>query len=267
MPSKSALSLSTVLSIFGCVCITFAQNNNTQLPLDKFSTKTAYEWAHPDNYVNYVKNELSSVQVDGLKCPASQISFVARHGSRYPSDGVTEKIYDLYDKINGNMNKDTNPEFVNWPDLKVFPIHVAGLLVQRGKEELNDLGIRLSGKLSDLLIDQGHDQFPKRFAFRSSLSERAQTSAKAFFEGMLEARNITASIDLKSNDTLVKFYKKCKRYIKEVVDNPTAHMQYEMYKNGPRIQKIGDKMASKLGIDRSLITSGKLFSLVSIIII
>lgn len=257
MFTKSVPSLLKVLSIINCACIICAQKL-TQLPLDKFSTKTSYEWAHPENYKNYVKDELVSVKVNGRKCPASQMSFVARHGSRFPGDGSIERIHKLYNKINGVMNKDANPEFVNWPDLHVFPMKFEGLLAVRGKEEHHELGMRMTEKLSSLLMDPSHDLSSSRFSFRSSLSERAKESARAFFTGMLEARSkAQGKINLKSNNTLAKYYKECERYIQTVDDNPSAAREYEMYKNGARISKVGDKMASKLGVGKSTISSGK----------
>ena len=58
------------------------------------------------------------------------------------------------------------------------------------------------------------------------------------------------------NDTLMRFFDKCPRFIEEVDKNPDSMAERNKFEVGPEMQRVEEKMADRLGLPYNLINAG-----------
>ena len=58
------------------------------------------------------------------------------------------------------------------------------------------------------------------------------------------------------NDTLMRFFDECPRFVKEVEEKPGSMAERDKFELGPEMQRVGEKMADRLGLPYNLINAG-----------
>ena len=66
----------------------------------------------------------------------------------------------------------------------------------------------------------------------------------------------TEEVEHKVNDTLMRFFDECPRFVKEVDKNPDSMAERDKFEVGPEMQRVGEKMADRLGLPYNLINQG-----------
>ncbi|KAK1905254.1 Multiple inositol polyphosphate phosphatase 1 [Dissostichus eleginoides] len=128
-----------------------------------------------------------------------------------------------------------------------------GRLVQKGVEELKHLAIRLS-KLFPSLISE--DKLRGGYIkFITSSKHRCVNSTLSFKAGLTELWAITdQDFDHAINDSVMRFFDHCTRYVQEVDNNSSALSEINKFRQGPEMRRVTEKIANRLGVQYSLIT-------------
>ena len=231
-----------VISVAVMLIGVFPLSNTAVLPLDHFSSKTAYNWTSSFTALPHLQDDqLYALSVQGVtSCPAVHVTSVVRHGARYPGLGDIEDISEVHDKLLDAMKPDLKPELRQW--VNRFPKNNDRELTTFGKEEQRNLGTRVATKLKTLL--SAEDMSDLKIVVSSK--KRAKQSADAFLKGFssVVGQNISASWpDMEVNNTLMRFYDLCKKYIDTVDDNDTSRHEFNTFLNGPEVTEIKNKMA------------------------
>lgn len=58
------------------------------------------------------------------------------------------------------------------------------------------------------------------------------------------------------NDTLMRFFNHCTRYVQEVDQNQSAVTEVQKFKQGLEMMRVQEKIAQHLGVSSSLLTYG-----------
>lgn len=58
------------------------------------------------------------------------------------------------------------------------------------------------------------------------------------------------------NDTLMRFFDHCAKFVHGVDNNVSAVMEVDKFKRGPEMRKVQEKIAHRLGVPQQLITYG-----------
>eukprot|EP00924_Labyrinthula_sp_SR-Ha-C_P011683 augustus_masked-scaffold_17-processed-gene-5.39-mRNA-1 protein AED:1.00 eAED:1.00 QI:0/-1/0/0/-1/1/1/0/499 len=161
----------------------------------RFATKTVYQnrislanvsdEVEGNYYPNFYEEET---------CELKKAYFLARHGTRYPTDGSSEEMQVF------NFNSDM--DFLN-----------EGLLLPVGIEELYLLGKRFKSRY-EYLLGEEIVYHPRIYDFNSSAKVRALESAEAFAQGFFESEdNPRPIVAIKSldedNDPYLRYYSAC----------------------------------------------------------
>ena len=227
-----------------------------QVAWDTFSTKTLYRWAHnettPD--INAEYNEV----LNGRLCEAVHVGMVVRHGARYPNNRGMDEIRSIYTRIKNAKSPALYPELDNWQS--PYRLALENKLNPEGETELRILGQRIKRRFSRLFTNNG-----KWVSFVSSSKQRTKASANSFYQGLYNATGdclfgggdqcnpptgITSSnyapLELRLNDSVIRYYDSCERYQKDVVDNPAHMVQFAKYSQTEEFINIAKSIRSKL---------------------
>lgn len=60
------------------------------------------------------------------------------------------------------------------------------------------------------------------------------------------------------NDALMRFFDRCTRFVREVEDNPSALQEVDLFKQGPEMRRVQEKIADRLRVPYSSITDGQI---------
>lgn len=60
------------------------------------------------------------------------------------------------------------------------------------------------------------------------------------------------------NDSLMRFFDQCKRFVEEVEQNKTALREVTLFKSSPEMDEVCRRMASRLQIPHTRMTPGKI---------
>ncbi|XP_053162377.1 multiple inositol polyphosphate phosphatase 1 [Hemicordylus capensis] len=233
-----------------------------------FGTKSRYEELHP----NLLKEPLSlgppqpGFPLPPASCTPLQLIAVIRHGTRFPTRKQIEKLGALHRLILQSSNRsgssnESEPSLPSCPaaeplarwDMWYRP-DMDGKLASRGRRDMEMLAKRLSARFPSLLVPR------RRFAFVTSSKHRCKDSAAAFREGLRQAlygrqsgseSNATMTEALEINDTLMRFFDSCQKFVRDVEDNITAMHEVDAFKEGPEMMKIVRKVANTLCLPTS----------------
>lgn len=61
------------------------------------------------------------------------------------------------------------------------------------------------------------------------------------------------------NDTLMRFFDQCTRFVQEVDNNPSAVVEVNKFKQGPEMSRVQEKIADRLRVPYSNITQGHIY--------
>ncbi|XP_072279860.1 multiple inositol polyphosphate phosphatase 1 [Pyxicephalus adspersus] len=220
-----------------------------------FGTKTRYEEVNPFLLVNPL---LVSRKQDLLPstCTPLQIVSVIRHGRRYPTQKQIKKMKQIYNVIKqSESNSELVKELQSWN--MWYEDWMDGQLVKKGEEDMKNLAYRLASLFPSLFTA---DKLKKRkMSFTTSSKHRCVDSTKSFIKGLTHnylqlpelpdaEQGETTCIEPTVNDTLMRFFDHCEKFIVQVEDNDTAMHEVDKFKIGPEMQKVIRKVATLLGV-------------------
>uniref|UniRef100_A0A665X9Q2 Multiple inositol polyphosphate phosphatase 1 n=1 Tax=Echeneis naucrates TaxID=173247 RepID=A0A665X9Q2_ECHNA len=219
-----------------------------------FNTKGRYEEVNP-----YLKEDIlfvnrSILQPASAECQQIHLSAIIRHGTRYPTTRKIKEIRQLYNTVLHNATGEDSwlheilTKWTMW-----YTEDMDGRLVQKGVNDLKHLAIRMS-KLFPSLISEEKLQGGV-IKFTTSSKHRCVNSTLSFKAGLTELWDIRdKEFDHAVNDSLMRFFDECRRFVQEVDNNHSAIVEVDKFKQGPEMRRVQEKMANRLQVPHSLIS-------------
>lgn len=222
-----------------------------------FGTKTRYEEVNPFLLVNPL---LVSRKHDLLPntCTPVQIVSVIRHGRRYPTRKQIKKMKKIYHVIKeSESTSELVKELQSWN--MWYEDWMDGQLVKNGEDDMKNLAYRLASLLPSLFTADKLENC--KMSFTTSSKHRCVDSTKSFIKGLTQ--NYLQLPELPDtqqdgmtckkpvvNDTLMRFFDHCEKFLVQVEDNDTAMHEVDKFKVGPEMQKVIDKVATLLSVPK-----------------
>ncbi|KAM4703616.1 multiple inositol polyphosphate phosphatase 1 [Rhinophrynus dorsalis] len=221
-----------------------------------FGTKTRYEEVN----AHLLDNPLMVTRKHDLlpnNCTPLQIVSVIRHGTRYPTRKQIKKmkkIHSLILKQKGGRSKLVEA-LCNWD--MWYDDWMDGQLVKKGQEDMKNLAIRLASLFPSLFTAE---KFRKcKMEFITSSKHRCVDSTKAFIWGLEHSYfgfPETPEHELEDipcrepviNDTLMRFFDHCEKFVVQVEDNDTAMHEVDKFKESPEMKKVLHKISVLLNV-------------------
>ncbi|XP_062859900.1 multiple inositol polyphosphate phosphatase 1b [Trichomycterus rosablanca] len=219
-----------------------------------FGTKCRYEEVNPhliDDILFVNKSLIAPPQSD---CHAVHVVSVIRHGTRYPTAKNIRRIARLYDLIM-NEASSTEPwlhhirtEWKMW-----YTEDMDGKLVEKGRYDLRHLAVRLSKSFPSLVSVENLRGGGMEFI--TSSKHRCVESIQAFQEGLYTHWNVQdLGFNHYVNDSLMRYFDKCQRFVADVENNKTALKEVKVFKSSVEMDEVRRRMASRLQVPYSHIT-------------
>ncbi|XP_028279829.1 multiple inositol polyphosphate phosphatase 1-like [Parambassis ranga] len=241
-----------VSCLFNCV----VTQDDSSIPMigKYFSTKGRYEEVNP-----YLRDDILAVNRSILQPPSPQcrpihLTAIIRHGTRYPTAKNIKKMQQLYNLVLHNATgkqswlREIQTEWKMW-----YTEDMDGRLVQKGVKDHKHLAVRLS-KLFPSLISEEKLR-GGLIKFITSSKHRCVNSTLSFKAGLTELWDITdREFEHAVNDTLMRFFERCTRFLQEVGNNSSAVHEVDKFKQRPEMRRVQQKIADRLGVPYSLIT-------------
>lgn len=224
-----------LLSFFGYLCgdVSFMK------PL--FSTKTPYFWLR--NAAEVVpENEFSTTLHDGQTCQIEGLNLLLRHGARYPTIKWIKRMSTLQTRLQSNSFINLNHPFITkWSN--PFAESHEDMLSALGEKEMTLLGGRF-GKRFKVLLDGKIDNIKIAVTYKN----RTKSSYKYFYQGLNETFPTDISRPKATEEnTRLRFYETCNKFIEEVDDNDAILTEYEKFANGVEIGNVVQQVQNEIG--------------------
>ncbi|XP_039290995.1 multiple inositol polyphosphate phosphatase 1 [Nilaparvata lugens] len=227
-----------------------------QEPYLHFASKTAYEFVYGKKKYQPIPN-----------CTPKQVWILARHGTRYPSQEEIVKLRNLLklrdiivrnheERRTGSLCEKDIENFKEW-HYNVAESEEKNLTIQ-GWNEHRLLAMRIKTNFHGIL---GEPYSPEKFTIVSTNTSRTMLSAKAFIEGMF-GDDTTDIPEVVINNTVIKAYKGCDRWKKEVSDNPKTDEEMTLFNKGSIMDTVVANVSNRLGFLNNL-TEGDLQNMFS----
>ncbi|XP_052758193.1 multiple inositol polyphosphate phosphatase 1-like [Galleria mellonella] len=182
-------------------------------------------------------------------CVPTSVWILARHGTRNPSSydvrhmmetaKLKEEILNCYYKGRGQMCAEDISNLYNWKWNETMSSE-PDCLVNKGYNELRQLGNRIKEKFTNLLENVKHYQI------RPTNQQRTIESAKAFTQGL---KNFTFNItDPVEKDVILTPYKYCSKYLKEVWDGTRTQMEMNRYYETEEFKQLQTNMKTRTNL-------------------
>ncbi|XP_075072481.1 multiple inositol polyphosphate phosphatase 1 [Mixophyes fleayi] len=220
-----------------------------------FGTKSRYEEINPFLLTNPL---LVTRKQDLLPntCTPLQIVSVIRHGTRYPTKKQIMKLKKMYSLIQKSESKSELVQDLQSWDMW-YDDWMDGQLVKKGEEDMKNLAHRLASLFPSLFTV---DKFQKcNMSFITSSKHRCVDSTKAFINGLAhgyfrlphppedELIGVTCREPV-VNDTLMRFFDHCEKFVVQVEDNEKAMHEVDTFKKGPEMSKVLRKISTLLSV-------------------
>lgn len=182
-------------------------------------------------------------------CTPLHLSVLLRHGSRFPSPGDVEDVAEFVRRLH---ESDIGEEFAhlkNWTN--PFTMDVTKTLGHAGFVENVDIAKRTVANFERLFSGSKSSADAGRpdIALVASNTSRTVDSAKGFATGLSHALSIRdLSEDLKLDNSLLRFFDTCQRYVKTVESNKSAAADFHTFRHGPEMQAAADRVSKRLGL-------------------
>jgi len=223
------------------------QSSRSQGSRQWMSTKTGY--------TQIVKRLPPAEEISVPGCTAEHLWTVVRHGTRYPSVKaiklMTQTLPELRDRIvkSGQVCPEDLRLLQDWRvDLDVSQ---EKQLHSEGEREMVLLGHRWRLRLPALLSAYSESLF----RLRSTLTQRAQASGHSFVTGVWPAvprGDIVWQEPAIGHDPLIRFYKLCQAWIKDVKKNKEANIEKLNLEQSQRMAEMLSSLEAVLGVEVSL---------------
>ncbi|CAL8255934.1 unnamed protein product [Lota lota] len=252
-------TLYAFLSVITC-CVPMLNNaqatvtSNIPTIARYFTTKGRYEEVNPHLIGDLDAVNTSVLQALSPGCREIHLTAIIRHGTRYPTARNVKKMQTLYNlilhKASGKDSwvREIKDNFDMW-----YTEDMDGRLVEKGVLDHKHLAVRLS-KLFPSLVSREMLRGGK-IRFVTSSKHRCVNSTLAFKRGLTDLWSVEEEVEHEVNDTLMRFFDVCARFVDEVDQNPGALAEVDKFNIGPEMQRVGEKMADRLGLPYNLITA------------
>ncbi|XP_062493885.1 multiple inositol polyphosphate phosphatase 1 isoform X2 [Pezoporus occidentalis] len=114
-----------------------------------------------------------------------------------------------------------------------------GRLAPQGRRDMEHLARRLAARFPALFAAR------RRLVLASSSKHRCLQSGAAFRRGLGPSFSL-GSDEVEVNDSLMRFFDHCAKFVALVEENATAMCQVKAFKEGPEMKKVVEKVASAL---------------------
>lgn len=205
----------------------------------KLATKTPYRHVQRSNDQN-------PLSVEG--CRVSKTWGLFRHGTRNPSRKVIERmnsdLVGIRDDIlqHERLCRKELELFERWkPTLQV---EQEKLLVAEGADELLQIGRRFRQRYAKYLPNQYNS---KDFYFKFTRTERAENSARNFSLGLFARVEDIDFPEPLSRDPVLRFYKLCQRWRKDIKHNPAAVREVDLFYSSKAMKEVIGRLSKKIG--------------------
>ncbi|XP_053548880.1 multiple inositol polyphosphate phosphatase 1-like [Bombina bombina] len=228
-----------------------------------FGTKTRYEQVNPYLLENPLLTKIKQDLLPGT-CTPLQIVSVIRHGTRYPTSKQIKKMKKIHSLI--LQQSDSQSKLVK--DLQKWDMWydewMDGQLVKKGEEDMKNLAYRLASVFPSLFTAEKFKTCSMKFI--TSSKHRCVDSTKSFVNGLVhtyfgipktpegELEDLPCK-EVLVNDTLMRFFDHCEKFVVEVEDNDTAMHQVDKFKESPEMMKVVHKISARLGVPESELTA------------
>eukprot|EP01105_Mastigella_eilhardi_P006865 TRINITY_DN18375_c0_g1_i1.p1 TRINITY_DN18375_c0_g1~~TRINITY_DN18375_c0_g1_i1.p1 ORF type:complete len:451 (-),score=102.23 TRINITY_DN18375_c0_g1_i1:83-1399(-) len=184
-------------------------------------------------------------------CAPIVVNHVGRHGTRFPTSGTIEALYELQDYMTAHRSELVS-EYAWMGEWEVpFDMSYEGGLCLRGQEELYQMGQRFVSQFPAMTSYN-----PNMNPIQCTCKPRTSQSGNAFGFGMLQntahvskCQYYPFAITSEScdQDTTLRFFSNCPAYQTQVLDNATTLEESQLYaaKYVPQIQQ---RIADKIGL-------------------
>ncbi|NWZ75593.1 MINP1 phosphatase, partial [Poecile atricapillus] len=208
-----------------------------------FGTKSRYEEVNP----HLVSDPLSLGPGAGGSLPASctplQLRAVLRHGTRYPTAGQIRRLGELHARLlrraPGAAACPAAAALADWP--MWYEESLDGRLAPQGRRDMEQLARRMAARFPALFAAR------RRLALASSSKHRCLQSGAAFRRGLGPTLDFGGDeVEVEVNDSLMRFFDHCAKFVALVEENDTAMCQVNAFKEGPEMKKVLEKVASAL---------------------
>ncbi|XP_060734902.1 multiple inositol polyphosphate phosphatase 1-like [Tachysurus vachellii] len=208
-----------------------------------FNTKSRYEELNPYLISDILAVNESWVKPPSPDCKAVHLSAIIRHGTRYPSSGNIKKIIQFSKLVKSQADLSCVKELHNWR--MWYKEDMDGRLVEKGRLDHRHLAQRLIKSFPTLITKENIEG--GRVKLITSSKHRCVNSTLAFKHAVMESLSIRG-VDLPYtiNDELMRFFDKCERLVETVEKNKDAIMEVEVFKDGPEMKRVQEKLADRL---------------------
>ncbi|GAA6092235.1 multiple inositol polyphosphate phosphatase 1b [Tachysurus ichikawai] len=219
-----------------------------------FGTKGRYEEVNPHLIDDILHVNKSAVRPPVADCQAVHLLALIRHGTRFPTTKNIKKIHRLYDVVMTDASgteqwlSDIKNKWPMW-----YTEDMDGRLVEKGKDDLRHLAVRLSKSFPTLVSEENlHSQ---SMEFITSSKHRCVESIQAFQEGLHKHWGVEdVGFRHYVNDSLMRFFDQCKRFVEGIENNKTALKEVNLFKSSPKMGEVCRRMAGCLQIPHTQIT-------------
>ncbi|KAB5555449.1 hypothetical protein PHYPO_G00034370 [Pangasianodon hypophthalmus] len=219
-----------------------------------FGTKGRYEEVNPHLIDDVLFVNKSLVSPPAADCQAVHLVALIRHGTRFPTTKNIKKLHRLYDVVMTEASgsdqwlSDIQNKWAMW-----YTEDMDGQLVEKGKDDLRHLAVRLSKSFPTLISEE--NLRAERMEFISSSKHRCVDSIQAFQEGLLKHWD-AGDVGFRHyvNDSLMRFFDQCKRFVEDVEHNKTALKEVKLFKSSLEMDEVCRRVASRLQVPHSHIT-------------
>ncbi|XP_057320410.1 multiple inositol polyphosphate phosphatase 1-like [Microplitis mediator] len=235
-----SITFSMTLSVDSLKCTSKSDDFNCRL-----TSMTPYRYI-----ANYDDSEINFPG-----CEAKKMWLLIRHGTRYPSKEVLnkmEQLVELRDKILVNCNASncnlTDKQLTNLANWQ-FSIdkNKEMALAEEGGVEMRGLAERYQSRFPGLMPDK-YDNRTYKFKFTSK--QRTKESAGNFTVGLF-GKNGSFDVEYpvaEEKDRILRFYKACDKWLRDIDDNPDAYSEVEKFKASELMTKTLNDLSSRLGV-------------------
>ncbi|KAL0964456.1 hypothetical protein UPYG_G00324100 [Umbra pygmaea] len=218
-----------------------------------FTTKCRYEEVNPYLLDDILTVNRSSVKLPFAECREVHLTAIIRHGTRYPTTRNVNKMRTLHNLILKVHKRDSwLRNITQWK--MWYTDEMDGRLVHKGVLDQMHLAVRLS-KFFPSLISKDKLQ-DGQIEFITSSKHRCVNSTISFYAGLAKQWNIEdETFDYQVNDTLMRFFESCTRFVESVERNQSAMAEMDKFKSSAEMRRVQEKVADRLQVPYSNITS------------
>lgn len=210
------------------------------------SSKTPYRFV-----ANY---NTEPVNFEG--CKAWKIWLVQRHGTRTPGKELDQFVKTRLPEIQKDIaNNSFKCKLCNKDEIKSWTSHKEiddqKRLTKEGEDELLAIAERMQLRFPNLL-NQPYEN--TNFLFRFTDTQRTRVSAEQFAIGLFGRNDIKKVVfdEPLPKDQLLRFYKVCQKWKKEVKKSSTASVEYQQFIECQLTNDTLKSLSSRLGLDYML---------------